>query len=207
MFRKILMSLAFVCASVAYAGDKTTLDTSGLTDAQIAELKAVAAKKVSDVANKAVEPLTPKDPGAMLALASTWGPQMAQAAEGFARALGIAAKELNITVNDFLASPAGKLTAAVILWKVAGTAVLKLLYGLFFITVGLSITRMIYTRLFTKGYEKVEYKHYGGWSTGTKLVRIPKTIADLHNDGEWLAFWTMIVVCVATLGFGAAIVI
>jgi hypothetical protein len=206
MFRKILVSLAILCSATAFAGS-TNIDTSGLTEAQIAELKAVAAKKVSDVANKAVEPLTPKDPGAMITLASTWGPQMAQAAEGFARALGIAAKELNITVNDFLSSPAGKLTAAVILWKVAGTAVLKLLYGSFFIIVGLSITRMIYTRLFTKGYEKVEYKNYGGWSSGTKLVRIPKTISDLEKDGEWLAFWTMIVVCIATLGFGAAIVI
>src|SRR4249919_3594765 len=110
MFRKIFVGLALLCAATAYAG-QTAVDTSGLTDAQIAEIKAIAAKKVSDVANKAD---MPNNPGAMITLASTWGPQMAQAAEGFAKALGIAARELNVTVNDFLASPAGKLTAALI---------------------------------------------------------------------------------------------
>ena len=203
MFRKILVSLAFLCAATAYAG-QTAVDTSGLTDAQIAEIKAIAAKKVSDVANKAD---MPNNPGAMITLASTWGPQMAQAAEGFAKALGIAARELNVTVNDFLASPAGKLTAALIIWKVAGAAFLKLVYGMFFVSVGMIITRLVYVRLFTKGYEKVEYKSFGGFFSGTKLIRIPKTIGELQRDGEWLAFWVMIFICIGSLAIGGAIII
>jgi len=203
MFRKIFVGMALLCAATVYAG-QTAVDTSGLTDAQIAEIKAIAAKKVSDVANKAD---MPKDPSAMFALASTWGPQMAQAAEGFAKALGIAARELNITVNQFLDSPAGKLTAALIIWKVAGAAFLKLMYGMFFVTVGMIITRLIYVRLFTSGYEKVEYKSFGGLFTGTKLIRIPKTIGQLTRDGEWLAFWVMIGVCLGSLVIGGAIIV
>jgi hypothetical protein len=205
MFRKLFASVALaLCAVTAFAG-QTAIDTSGLTDAQIAELKAIAAKKVADVANNVGTPAT--SPGALVTLAATWGPQMAAAAEGFARALGIAARELNITVNEFLASDAGKLTAALIIWKVAGAAVVKMLYGMLFITVGLCMVRLIYLKLFTKGYEKVEYARFGGFFKGTKMVRVPKGFQDLRNDGEWLAFWVMIGLTIATMGIGAAIII
>jgi hypothetical protein len=204
MFRKSIAALALAFCAVTAFANQTNIDTSGLTDAQIAELKAHAAKVVADAANNAGAPL--KDPGAMVTLAATWGPQMAQAAEGFAKALGIAARELNITVNDFLKSDAGKLTAVLIIWKVAGAAVVKMMYGLLFVSVGLVITRMIYMKLFTKGYEKVEYSRFGGFFKGTKMIRVPKTFADLNKDGEWLAFWVMIIVCLATLGIGGAII-
>lgn len=209
MFRKMIASVALaICATTAFAGN-TNLDTSGLTDSQIAELKAHAAKVVAEAAKKAdgtglahaVE-----NPGAMVTLAATWGPQMAAAAEGFAKALGIAARELNVTVNDFLKSDAGKLTAILIIWKVAGAAAVKILYGILFVTVGMIVTRMIYVKLFTKGYEKVEYKRFGGFFSGTKMVRIPKGFQDLRNDGEWLAFWVMIVVCLGTMLIGGAII-
>lgn len=206
MFRKFVATMALaLCAVTAVAG-QTSIDTSGLTDAQIAELKAVAAKKVADVANN-VNNSQSTNPGALVTLAATWGPQMAAAAEGFAKALGIAARELNITVNEFLASDAGKLTAALIIWKIAGAAVIKILYGLMFVTVGMIITRVIYLKLFTKGYEKVEYSRFGGFFKGTKMVRVPKGFQDLRNEGEWLAFWVMIVVCLGTMAIGGAIII
>jgi hypothetical protein len=116
--------------------------------------------------------------------------------------MGIAAKELNVTINDFLKSDAGKLTAILIIWKVAGAAVVKALYGMLFVTVGLTMVRVIYTRLFTQGYEKVEYSRFGGFFKGTKMIRIPKSFHDLSNDGEWLAFWVMIGLTLATLVFG-----
>jgi len=210
MFRKLFatMALAF-CAATAFAAS-TNLDTTGLTDAQVAELKAHAAKVVADAAKKADGSsiaAAAENPGALVTLAATWGPQMAAAAEGFAKALGIAARELNVTVNDFLKSDAGKLTAILIIWKVAGTAVVKMLYGMLFVTVGLTLVRVIYLKLFTKGYEKVEYERFGGFFKGTKMVRVPKGFQDLRNDGEWLAFWVMIILTIATMGIGAAIII
>lgn len=36
----------------------------------------------------------------------------------FAKAIGVAAREFGVAVNDFLATPAGKLTSAIIIWKV-----------------------------------------------------------------------------------------
>lgn len=211
MFRKMIATVALsLCASTAFAGT-TNLDTTGLSEAQVAELKAHAAKVVAEAAKKsdpnAVLATATANPGAAVTLAATWGQQAAAAAEGFAKALGIAAKELNIHINDFLKSPAGMLTAALIIWKVAGSAIIGILYGMLFIVVGLSLVRLIYLKLFTKGYEKVEYSRFGGFFKGTKMVRVPKGFQDLSNDGEWLAFWVMIILAIGTMGIGAAIII
>ena len=57
--------------------------------------------------------------------------EWAQASKGFAEALGIAAKELGIAVNDFLASPAGILLAFILLLNYAGGAVIGLPFTIF----------------------------------------------------------------------------
>jgi hypothetical protein len=38
--------------------------------------------------------------------------------------------------------------------------------------------------------------------TGEKMVRVAKGFQDLENDGEWLAFWVMIVLSVGILAIG-----
>jgi hypothetical protein len=68
------------------------------------------------------------------------------------------------------------------------------------------MVRVLYTRLFTKGYEKVEYSRFGGFFKGTKLIRVPKTFHDLENDGEWLAFWVMIILTIVVLVGGGIII-
>jgi hypothetical protein len=208
MFHKLFAAAVLaLCAVTSFA---TVIDTSGLSEAQVAELKAHAAKVVADAAKQADPSAAVQqaatNPGAAVTLAATWGQQAAAAAEGFAKALGIAAKELGVTVNDFLHTDAGKLTAALIIWKVAGASVAKILYALLFVTVGMFITRMIYLRLFTKGYEKVEYSRLGGFFKGTKLIRIPKGFADLDTDGQWMAFWVMLITCLGSLLIGAMII-
>ena len=207
MFKKLIAAAALaLMAATSFAG-QTILDTSGLSDAAVAELKAIAAKKVAETAAQAASPtVQPEKITAGVTLAATWGQQAAAAAEGFAKALGIAAKELNITINDFLASPAGKLTAALIIWKVAGATIIHLLYGLLFVTVGLTMARVLYVRLFTKEYVQVPYERFFGMFKGTKMVRIPKGFQDLKNDGEWLAFWVLVVLVIGTLLLGGAFI-
>lgn len=201
MFRKMMVAVALMVSAVAFAG-QTAIDTSGLTDAQVAELKAHAAKVVAEAAKGP----DIKDAGSMVTLAATWGSQAAIAAEGFAKAINIAAKELGVTVNDFLGTDAGKLTAILIIWKVAGASIAHLLFGMLFMTVGMIVSRMIYMRLFTKEFIKVPYSRFFGMFTGEKLVRVPKSFSSLDKDGEWLAFWIMIVVCMGSLLIGAAII-
>jgi hypothetical protein len=200
MFRKLFTGMLIaVCATAAMASS-TVVDTKGLTEAQVAELKAIAAKKVAETAAQAAAPQASNEKiTAGVTLAATWGTQAAAAAEGFAKALGIAARELNVTINDFLRSPAGMLTAALIIWKMAGAALMHAFFGFVILTVGLIMVRIIYKRLFTKGYEQVQYSYLWGAFSGTKMVRIPKSFQDLRNDGEWLAFWVMIIITFMTL--------
>ena len=205
MFRKLIVAVALtICAATSFAGN-TVLDTSGLSDSQVAELKAHAAAVVAQAAKQADGTVAAAvaSPSATMTLAATWGQQAAAAAEGFAKALGIAAKELGVTMNDFLHTDAGKLTAALIVWKLAGASIVHMLYGFLFISGGLLATRMLYLQLFTQGYEKVEYNRFFGMFKGTKLVRIPKGFHDLESDGEWLAFWILIFALIGTFGFGA----
>lgn len=192
-------ALALLCASTAFAAS-TTIDVSGLSDAQVAELKAQAAKVVADQAKGVVNQ---SDAKVVMANAATWGQQAATAAEGFAKALGIAARELNVTINDFLKSDAGKLTAILIIWKVAGAAIMHALYGVVFLAVGLTMIRVIYTRLFTDRFETVQYKYFWGMFEGTKSVRVPKSFGQLNKDGEWLAFWIMLILTLIVIGTGA----
>lgn len=209
MFKKLLAGVALtLMVATSFAG-QTTLDTSGLSDAQVAELKAIAARKVAETAanaGAAAAGTSPEKITAGVTLAATWGQQAASAAEGFARALGIAAKELNVTINDFLGSPAGKLTAFLIVWKVAGASILQFGYGLLVVTVGLTLARVLYVRLFTKEYKEVQYERFFGAFKGTKLVRVPKGFRDLENDGEWLAFWVMVVITLVTMFLGGIFV-
>lgn len=199
MFRKIVMSIALCVSSLSFAST-TVIDTSGLTDAQVAELKAIAAANIAKTVKASTEN---HDVGTTLGIAATWGTQAAAAAEGFAKAIGIAAKELNVSVNEFLQTDAGKLAAIVIIWKIAGVGLLKIIYGTFFITVGCVAIRLIYTRLFTAGYQEVEYSIFWGAFKGTKMVRVPKSFSNLQNDGEWLAFWVLLGVTAITLSVGS----
>ena len=203
---KHLFAAFALCLVVGANAAQTTIDTTGLSDAAVAELKAAAAAKVAETAKAADGSVLTANPSATMTLAATWGNQAAEAAKGFASALSIAAKELGVTINDFLHTDAGRLTAALIIWKVAGASIVHILYAMVFATVGMVMTRVIYVKLFTKGYEKVEYSRFGGFFKGTKMVRIPKGFHDLDNDGEWLAFWIMIIVCLGSLGIASIII-
>ena len=63
----------------------------------------------------------------MVDVAGKWG----GVAKEFAQAIGIAAKELGIAVNDFLDSPAGYLMALILLTKYAGTLLIGIPFTLF----------------------------------------------------------------------------
>lgn len=200
MIRKFLLAIFIsVCSLSAHAAQ---IDTANLSEQQIAEIKAQAAAMAANNA-KANDPASTVSAG--MTLAATWGTQAASAAEGFAKALGIAAKELNIGINAFLDTDAGKITAALIIWKVAGASIINVLLGITVMISGLVFARVIYLRLFSAGYEKVPYSRLFGMFTGEKMVPKRKSFQDLKNDGEWLVLWILIITVVATFLFSGAI--
>ena len=196
MFRKLFVGLALSLGCMVAMAETASIPVDGLTAAQVAELKAMAARAVADAVKPAATP-------EVLSIAATWGNQAAQAAEGFAKALGIAAKELGVTVNDFLQTDAGKLTAILIIWKVAGASLVKMMYGTVFITVGLTLARALYVKLFQNGYKEVTYSYLFGTFTGTKQVRVTKSFKDLNNEGEWLVLWMIVFIVIGSLAIGS----
>lgn len=205
MFKKLIASLALVVASATAFAGYTQVDTSGLSEAQVAELKATAAKAIADNAKGVVSTEHVKDVGTAVTLAATWGQQAATAAEGFAKAIGIAAKELGVTVNDFLHTDAGRLTAAVIVWKVAGASIAKMLFAIALFFSCAIMVRVFYLRLFTLEYKEMPYSLLWGLKSGTKMVRIPKGFSGNESEGWWFAFIIMLgtiavtAICIAVI--------
>ena len=71
-------------------------------------------------------------------------------------ALSEAARAMNTGINEFITSPAGKLTVFVILWKVLGGTFMQLLFG----TVALFVLTSSYRRF--HGSTKLKTKHADG---------------------------------------------
>jgi hypothetical protein len=186
----ILVALALLAVG-AYAAD---LDTRGLTAEQVRAIQA-------QIAQQTVQNAKGGDVNATLSLASTWGSQAAVAAEGFAKALGIAARELGVTVNDFLGTPAGKLTAAVIIWKVAGATIVSMLYGSLVLVLGCTIAWQLARSIGTEKWELVPYSRLWGLWSGQRRKRVLRPYKD-YSEGE--AFMTFVCVGLAAASMLAA---
>jgi hypothetical protein len=59
-------------------------------------------------------------------------------------ALGACAKELNVAVNDFLKTPAGKFTFLMIAWKIMSTDIIHVGGGIIFLLVGVFLSWKFY---------------------------------------------------------------
>lgn len=70
----------------------------------------------------------------------------AEVAVQVARALGVAAQELGVAVNDFLKSPAGLLTAGVIIFKVFGPLIFGGIAALFINLIGYKVLKSMWYR-------------------------------------------------------------
>jgi hypothetical protein len=90
--------------------------------------------------------------------------EFATISKEFASSLGIAANELGVAANTFLASPAGMLTAGVIIWKVFAMNILGLLFILVTIGIWIFMLRAVMT-------EKFETKMVEGWGKTQKEER------------------------------------
>lgn len=198
MIRNIIVMLC--CAFFMLpAFAEIRLNVDGLSDAQIAALKAQAATMSAEAAKA-------DDPASLLSNAASWGQQASIAAEGFAKALVVAAKEIGVSANEFLQTDAGKLTAVLIVWKVAGTGLLSFFSGMMFIALGQLVAWKIYRHLFLDKTEVVNYNWFFGVFTGQRLKRSYKPIGRLDKDGEWLAVWMIVIISIGTMAIGAAII-
>lgn len=119
----VLATVLMLVASPVFAACDT-ISVSGISDEAEATLKLACQQALVDATNAASNPLgvDVTDPNALSAYGIV--------AQEWARALGIAATELGIAVDTFLDTDAGKLTAALIIWQVAGEALAGFVIGI-----------------------------------------------------------------------------
>lgn len=111
------------------------------------------------------------------------------AAKDVAAAIGIAAKELGVAANDFLATPAGILVAAVVIWKLFAIQFIGLA-GVFVVTYA---AWWMIRRSMVESYDLVEKKRFWGLWTVTKRVPVYSSVKDLDgNQGETMVFTAII---------------
>jgi len=155
--KSILLAVAIMFSSGAFAACE--ISNTGLPDNVVQKLKTDCETLRLEQINKEVLEKGPSGSGPFITPERVTG--WAQVAEGFANAVGAAAKQLNVSVNEFITTPAGLITIGVILWKVVGTSLLKLLamYGIFI------LCRAILRVMWRVGSEPVQRKF--AWWTWT----------------------------------------
>jgi hypothetical protein len=176
--------LSVIATPVLAARSETiTVDTSKLTQAQVDSLQ------------RMVE--STKSPDAQIteniSRLATWGTDLAVASEGFAKALGVAARELGIAANDFLATDAGRLTAAIIIWKVLGKSLVALVIGTLLLVISIGFYFNVVQRCMVSEYT------YKPRSLLFGLIKYEKAVPVYKREPDWDA-WV-----VSTIALGMAV--
>ena len=164
----LIASLLFIGPVLA---DETTLHTQGsLTKEQESTLAAQAAKMVADNASGANDVSNAKKVKEWVDIGTEIGAGIASTA-----------RELGVAANDFVKTPVGKMTAAIIVWHFLGSSIIHIMFGMTWLLVVGSIWYSLYRRtgfkVTTTDYEA------GKGPNGTKRVvtRVPEDLSDGQN--------------------------
>lgn len=184
------LMLSVIATPVMAARSETiTVDTSKLTQAQMDSLQ------------RMVE--STKSPDAQIteniSRLATWGTDLAVASEGFAKALGIAARELGIAANDFLATDAGRLTAAIIIWKVLGKGLVALVIGTLLLVISIGIYFKVVQRCMVSEYT------YKPRSLLFGLIKYEKAVPVYKREPDWDVWVVSTIVLGMAVGASLAI--
>lgn len=118
---RFLIAIVFVLTFCLSAfGERVIVD--GLTDVQAAELKLQAEQLKAQAAHDPVDIIPDAEKLQEYALLG----------EQIARAIGAAAKETGVAVNEFVKTPVGKLTTFIIVYKLIGRDIMHYICGVGF---------------------------------------------------------------------------
>ena len=162
VFLSFLAVLLF--PAISLAADNSSLDTSGLTQAQRAKLAAE------------IESMQ-EDPSVKFERVEQYATLGAQIGEAFAET----AERLGVAANDFVQTPVGKLTVALIVYKIIGKDVIGFVVGSLFLIVGTIIWLYVFRRMCLVAY--IEYDEKGK----KKKISYAQTNSYNSNVHEWRA--------------------
>lgn len=190
--RKMYLGLMFILAGILSVQAMAQVNLSGLSEEQMLQLNAQAAKIRADnaaAAKNVTSTVTDSistiitDPERV----STWGNQAAIAAEGFANALGIAASTVGVSVNEFVATDAGTLVVIGIGLKIFGPMLTTFLIVVLGFIVIFFLTRMLVrTFIGIDRIEKSEPKTYLWGFYTSKNERVIYNKLDDCGEGVYL---------------------
>lgn len=139
--RQMLVVLVFLFCGIAYAENKVEIDLTKLSPEMVAQV--MEAQSQAKNFDKGIPTPTQMEQW------TTLGTNLGQA-------IGATAKELSIGVNEFIKTPIGKVTAAVIIWKVVGRDIWRIVGGIMAWVVIASIVSISFRRFHFS--ERVENK-------------------------------------------------
>lgn len=151
--KKIVITIMLICTSwVSAAGQETAIDTSGLSKEAIIELNQRAQSLKKEPTN--VSATVRKE-------AEEWG----NLGANMGKAMIGAAREIGVAANDFVSTPLGKVTAALVVYKLIGRDIIDIVTGLITLITGtvLSVWLAMSQAFYTRKYETKSYL-FGFWN-------------------------------------------
>ena len=184
--KKIIATvMMFMAMSMATAAP-TPNDMHQLTEVQQAELALHVAKQVE--AAKAA-PSAPKQVEQWV----SYGTQIGQALAG-------TAKELGVVANEFIQTPAGKFTLAMIIWKVMGQDIVHVGMALLMFFTLIPIWIYLFRRMcIIKGFDYKKFEGEG--KIVIKRIPIYFSPSEVSAERGWL-FFILFVIVIATVVVG-----
>lgn len=187
MMLSFMLMVAFLFPGRPAFANVEGINLSGLTEAQKAEL-----------VQKAEEMKVPKE-GVSVQKVNEW----VDLGKNVAIAFTSAAKELGIAADAFLNSNTGKLTAALIIWKVLGQDVLHFIVGGAFLVVLIPMWAYYFRRLCVVRTVKITYPEKG------KGIRKIKEFEYMNGDDSTVQVlrWVMAAIFLLIIVIGLNIMI
>lgn len=195
MKKFLLFVLSMLVFSVASA-DNSYISTQGLTEKQKAELamKLAEMKETTPAQAPATSAVQIND--AAVDGVRKWGSVSTEVAKGLVVGLAAAAKEANIAVNDFAVTPVGRITTAIIVWKMIGHDILRAIAGILLIFIVAPSMWHLYRQIVIE-ISEYEYQPYlwGIWNR-----KVPKAQRYDKGDGFLTFLFTVITVACVVAG-------
>lgn len=116
-----------------------------------------------------------------------------------AEAIGIAAKNLGVEVNNFITTPAGMLTVAIILIKIFGKLLGMIMAAIFLNYITFKILNWLWTEQ-TEGNETAEVSSWFGWRV--RKVPVRRRIA-YKNAHDSVVGWTFVLLAMSMASIAA----
>lgn len=188
---KSLIAVLAIAISPAFAG-QTVIDTSGLTEAQITELKIQALKAQQ---SRDGSPAVIEQAAKVSSVTRTEAEKWADFGKNIGTALVSTAKELGMAAVEFSKTDLGKIATFIIVYKLVGNAIVHFVAGLvlMFMLPTLIIAARRYIMLQEAKYEYQDWKLFGLIPYKKKVMVFFKKIDS--DNAFWVFFWT----CVGTL--------